>query len=530
MDLSSYMQLKCGQCGKHLVVPVPGSAIETVRCDACEHEINVRVFTKGANFETLNSKVEFQTDQVEFAELAKKALRERLIVSCIHCAARLKISKRLAGQDITCAVCNNDFTVPILYDDAEFDRFLNPAAAAAAQLSGKITSLSQQSIRRANMQKNRARKQLFRGIIALVATAVIVIAGLFYFKKLAEESSEMPGDPNAEVSKAYASRNNSGNNQNRNNAGNSRDKASGNSNNGASNNAGNVGTQNPPTSISKPSKVSILGGSVAWATSVDDRFFPKPGHLFVIVKTVLKSNSKPVSFKNSGESVCLKIGQKKYFSLGAPTKAYLLPKLAEKKSLTLTRAEDQKAEFLFEVPAKTFNGSIEFSQFKAKINVSLPLEKNEKLVLAGEYIEKSPRRINPFCSNKVQEAIVSVPNQKIEIVKTGTGRLLISLPRSDVFGNLTPAGSWGVYHAKLAKGKDKLDAILRIIPCSNKCVLSLDKERTKEICFSRTKKSQPRQGQLEGGVFIPKTAPSENTKDKTQGVKDLFFGDQKTEK
>ena len=548
MDLSSYMQLKCGQCGKHLVVPVPGNNIEDVRCDACQHEINVRVFTKGANFDTLGSMVHFDTDEVQYADLAKKALRERLVVTCEHCSSRLRMSKRLSGQEVTCAVCNKSFTVPILYDDAEFDRYLNPAAAAAAQLSGKITSIAQQSMRRAKLKEKNSRKQLISIAIAVVLTVILVVVGLTYFKKLASGDNDLASDNTPQIAQNGLDNqknptqpsNNSGTEDNNQNSGNN--IAGDNTNNLGNNNAGsntddNTATARPGNQNNQSNSsgnVVLKNSSVKWLYSIGNKVAPQPGNLFVALKVKLKAKNNKVWLNNAGESVFLDINGKVFNSLGAPATDYILPIVAIKKRLEILPNVETEAEFLFEVPARSFVGSIKIPEINTQINVNMKIDDSIPPMIEGYFVETGPRKIAPFSQEASLKAFKNVPVQKMVIKKLAGNKIRVSLPEIKLTFQCKPTSSWGEYI-----GLANISKFMFVKLCmqldNSKCTLYFGKNFQNQVSFTR--KDEPSSKDNQTGtkksgvklkeVLVPEDNNSDKGIDKTKDIRDIFFGDKK---
>ena len=168
------MQLICGQCGKHLAVaPRPG--IEWARCDECSHEVYIAHLIGSTTVPI--AEPSFSEGHEDFAELARKALRERLLVVCGNCGGRMRVTRRMAGQVVRCLTCSKEIRIPV-FDDEELlsDAYMpTPMTEVAAELaeipqSGRFASRRRQEL----MRKQHQRRTVL--VTAAVVLSVVVLA------------------------------------------------------------------------------------------------------------------------------------------------------------------------------------------------------------------------------------------------------------------------------------------------------------------------------------------------------------------
>ena len=119
------MQIVCGQCGERDEVPLdPETA--SVYCPSCGHEIYLPDPAAGADGYGNYCEVFFTNMGPGYADQARRALRERMLVVCAHCGVNMRMGRYRAGQVVCCAACGREMRIPALHGEGQLD--VGPAA------------------------------------------------------------------------------------------------------------------------------------------------------------------------------------------------------------------------------------------------------------------------------------------------------------------------------------------------------------------------------------------------------------------
>ena len=126
------MQIVCGQCGERDEVPLdPETA--SVYCPSCGHEIYLPDPAAGPDGYGNYCEVFFTNMGPGYADQARRALRERMLVVCAHCGVNMRMGRYRAGQVVCCAACGREMRIPALHGEGQLD--VGPAAICEEKTS-----------------------------------------------------------------------------------------------------------------------------------------------------------------------------------------------------------------------------------------------------------------------------------------------------------------------------------------------------------------------------------------------------------
>lgn len=500
MDISSFMQLRCGQCGKHLVLPMPEATVQYARCDDCGHEIWIESFVN-PELVAMPAPVEFVTDGVDFSELARKALRERVMVSCVHCNGKLKVSKRMVGQQVNCVLCGQEFKIPDLYEEDEFDRYLEPTAAARAQLSGNVSAAGNAD-RKVNMNRAQQRKQLITMGIAAAAALAIAITALIYFGGESENATpadsqnlangqgwplkppKNPANPN-KISPPDNSGNPKGN-QTADNTQNPRPPK---------NDEQGQKPVNPPA---KDFRLSVIPQQARWAKSIAGcSALPKPGNLFLIVNLKIRALKNVPELANFHKSLRIKLADETYYSIGSPPQnsaSSLLPVPLMQQKISIAQNTTKDLTCVFELPARQAEGQL-IAQSAKPVSVRIPLRAAKLNSLAGTYKEILPRRLVPVMENPIRYALQCAPGASLTIstqqknIDSESPQYDIEIPQANIKGQLIETDP-GVFDATLKLGTYVLNCKFYGLPDTKQCILYLSSKPGYQLIYKIDKANE----------------------------------------
>ena len=475
------------------------SKIKFARCDACQHEIGIEAFTQ-ENHGNPTPAALFKTDGVDFADLAKKALRERIIISCLHCNGKLKVARRMIGQQINCVLCGKAFEVPNLGEEDDFDKYLEPTAAAHAQLSGNISVLAR-SGRRENMNRAQFKHQVITLAIAAAAAIILAFVGFSVFKdanttktpadNVATEGGGDKQTPQPEIPPKTGWTDKVPTDADKTRTPENTD----NSRSGAGDKTQNAGNQ---TGKTEQYLISASAPLASWSNLVPNTALtPRPGYLFLTINLELDPGEYSQKFENFGKFVKLRIGREIYYSLGSPPKSdteSFFPATLIQQKTRLARDFKTKVKCIFELPARSATGVLEVATAKP-IKVRIEFHPRFSKTPGGQFAEMLPRRLKPVLNDPIMSAIQSAVGNKLNLTRIGDSEsegapYEISIPQADVAGKVLPTKTPGVYDLKLTQGSYKLSAKLYIFPDNSQCVLYLADMPGYRLRYRRTSSSE----------------------------------------
>ena len=114
------MQIICGQCGERDEVQLDPET-SSIHCPSCGHEIYLPNLAAGSDGYGHYSEVFFTNMGPGYADQARRALRERLLVVCAHCGVNMRMGRYRTGQVVCCAACGREMRIPSLHGEGQFD-------------------------------------------------------------------------------------------------------------------------------------------------------------------------------------------------------------------------------------------------------------------------------------------------------------------------------------------------------------------------------------------------------------------------
>ncbi|MBS3820136.1 MAG: hypothetical protein KGY81_00035 [Phycisphaerae bacterium] len=454
------MYLVCGQCGTLNAVTGPiDPSIAAARCSNCQHEVPLALHLRGPEQAEVDRDGLFNRGEVGYATLARKALRERIMVVCGSCQSKMKVGKRLAGKTVKCPSCSAEIRVPFLDEEDQFDiSLLISAARQEGEDRDEVVEMDESDyeeiyedvlIGRGVFKITRTRLILF--VASYLIIMIVVLAGGILFKKAAEDNQDTPA-PVASPAPVV-----------------------------------NV-LETPNIPAAAPARMDLK--SAVWDTFASAGYRPAPpGRLYVKITVNLQAGSEPISLPNTGRAVTLRIRQTAYESLGEPLDAPAAPVPARRETLRLDPGQTMAATFLFELPPETMAGTLRVRGFDAR-PVALSRPAQSEINFAGTWIEQPPRNLKPLLRQPIMARLQRACDQRMMIRQHGNN-LRIWMPDCRIHGRLTPADEAGMADVSLRHEGERLDCSARLTPDGQRLVLYLDTAPMHQITYRREPAPEP---------------------------------------
>jgi DNA-directed RNA polymerase subunit RPC12/RpoP len=458
------MQIKCGQCGTlHELETIEG--MESVRCVHCGHSIGSLNMAVEPGYTVCEGR--FDDDTEGFAQQARQALRERMLVVCAHCNARIRVSKRMAGQVIRCTSCSKELSVPdaAAEDQVDISYLISPSDIVMgqdpnAQKSWRTQTFHQRLIRRKRVQLG---LKVLGGIILIVLVVSIIRQGIdsseSQMEYVGEESHERgyhsPDDNVAEKTEPASSTSET--------------------------------TAMAPVAPDAPTEPSLrLVGEPAWSAFASGGYYPaRLGHLYCVLTVQLTSaDDKPMRIDPtvSARLVLDNFDEKTLPCLGETVENTLLPVQAHRRNIELTAGDPATVHLLFEVPQTARRGTLQIHAL-GKLPVTLLVPDSPKTAPVGRFVEVAPRNLKVLLNDPVMAAIQSAPRQELRIRKNGS-LLDVRIDEAEVIGQARSAGT-GAYTVVLRHGPHSIEGALRFLPDGRRIILYLRDEPMHQMTYQR---------------------------------------------
>lgn len=465
------MQIKCGQCGTlHDLERIEG--VESVRCAHCGHAVGYLNMSKEPDGFGTVCEGRFDDDAEGFAQQARQALRERMLVVCAHCNARIRVAKRLAGQVIRCTSCSKEVRVPDAEaeDQVDISYLISPSDVVMGQdPHAKMGWRRRASLRRRQLATQK-RMQLALKLLGGVMLAILL------------GSVIRRGTDSAVPSKDYVSRKPYVEEP----ESTSPDSAAG---------EANPAPQPPPT-VEAPDApahpTAILSGEPAWSAFASGGYHPaRPGRLYCVLTVRLTSpGEKPLRW-NPARSARLVLDDASHACLGEAVENALLPVQARKRTVVLPPASTATLRLLFELPGKKQQGRLNLGTL-GELAVTLPAPARASNSPAGRFVETPPRNLKVLLDDPVMAAIQSAARQELRIRQNG--KLLdVRIPEAEVLGQARPAGA-DAYAVILRHGPHSIEGTLRFLPDGNRIILYLSDEPMHQMTYQRKNATKSHDG------------------------------------
>jgi DNA-directed RNA polymerase subunit RPC12/RpoP len=464
------MRLVCGQCGKQHEVEA-GPQVLTAVCDACGHEIFLGHLTHPDQDEPYQPGVAFGDETQGFAESARKIIRERVLIQCGSCQARVKVSKRQCGQVIRCPSCGVDIRVPLLDTDDLFEDTYLPggptgelALVAALSTAEKRLARKAQAAQRSEGPSRKMLLVIGGGIaILLVLAAVIFMPGQSSDSQEddAVTTAETVGPPSQPVASQPAD-----------------------APPAAPTPQATVTPPPPPAAAPQPSdQPRAVVEEIAWADTIGEgRYPPALGMLYLRVRLRLHAAAEPVRVSFSAEDILLRLGSEMIPALGTPPAPGPLPRLPVRTTRYIQPGTTETLTVLFELPARQARGSCHIRGL-ARVAIELPDPGRVGHRLEGQWQEESPRNLKPLLRHPVMAAIQARPDDRLIIRRTGDA-YVVWFDKAAMAGKLAFAGR-GQYRVEFEKQGETLPAVLRLFDEGRRMVLYLRDEPMYQLTYRR---------------------------------------------
>lgn len=459
------MQIKCGQCGTlHDLEPIEG--VESVRCAHCGHAVGYLDMSSEPPGPGTVCEGRFDDDAEGFAQQARQQLRDRMLVVCAHCNARIRVAKRLAGQVIHCTSCSKELCVPdaVPEDQVDISYLISPSDVVMGRdPHARLSRRQRMSLhrRRAASKKHiQLALQLLGGLMLTILIGSVVWRGAdsttpskdYLSREPYTEKYESPASSNTVIAKVPA-------------------------------------TPPPETSpvVTAPDAPAVSGASLSgeprWSAFASSGYYPaRPGRLYYVLPVRFTSaGDKPLHF-NPMESARLILDGRPYPCLGEAVENTQLPLQARRRVVELPPAGYATAHLLFEAPEASQRGALQLDAL-GELPVMLPAPKRASVSPAGRFVEIPPRNLKVLLDDPVMAAVQSAARQELQIRENGT-LLDVRIPEAEVIGQARPAGT-DAYAVVLRHGPHSIESTLRFLPDGKRIVLYLSDAPMHQITYSR---------------------------------------------
>lgn len=454
------MQIKCGQCGTlHDLEKIPG--VESVRCAHCGHAIGCLDMDTDPEGPGTVCEGRFDDDAEGFAAQAQEALRERMLVVCAHCNARVRVTKRLAGQVIHCTSCSKELRVPdaAAEDQVDISYLISPADVVMGQDPQKRMGWRKRaSLRRRLISKKRMQLalKLTGGLILAILVGSVIRRGADSRDRdyLTREPFEDPPPAATEPDEKSAA---------------------------LQTTPPSAVVKTPPKTLPGPS-VTLTGPAV-FSTFASGGYYPAgPGRRYCTLSVRIQSPAnKPLHFAPA-EAARLVLDDATYPCLGEAVPDAQLPLVAKQRKVKLSPAAAVTLHLLFELPARETRGTLRIDAL-GELEIPLPAPATGNTSPTGRFVEVAPRNLKVLLTDPVMAAIQSAARQELQIRQNGS-LLDVRIPDAEVIGQARPVGK-NVYAVVLRHGPHSIEGTLRLLPDGQRIVLYLRNAPMHQMTYRR---------------------------------------------
>lgn len=455
------MYIVCGQCGTLNAVkgPIePNTA--RARCSHCKHEIPLALHLQGAD---VDRKTLFPRSEVGFARLARKALRERIMVVCDSCDSRMKVGKRLAGKTVKCPSCSAEISVPYLDEEDKFD-FSLLVAAARKEHDDRDEVVEMAA---SDYEKVGEDVLLGRGVFKITRTRlvvfvtlylvimVLVLAGGIIFKGLRDEPPAPTGPAANPTPAALPSEP--------------------------------VVEPDAPAPTVEP---SVMLGEIRWDAFASGGYRPaRPGRLYCKISVTFDGGTAGLELPNAGRAIILELSEQRYPSLGEPIEKPRVPVIAARRILRIEPGRQQDVTFLFECPPGGGAGLLQIDGLRDLV-LTVPAPPETPASFVGSWSEALPRNLKPLLTDPVMARLQQTPEQNLHIREQG-GKLLVDIPHARVAGAFDAPTTGRQTQGTLHYREHSLPCLVRLAPDGQTLLLYLSDAPMHQLTYRRTPADEP---------------------------------------
>ncbi|MBN1556352.1 MAG: hypothetical protein JXA11_16550 [Phycisphaerae bacterium] len=458
------MQIKCGQCGTlHDLERIEG--MQSVRCAHCGHAVDyLNLAEDPAGSGTV---CEGRFDDVDdFATQARQALRERMLVVCAHCGARIRVAKRLAGQLIHCTSCSKELHVPdtAAEDQVDISYLISPGDLVMGQ-DPRTIPLRARASRRRRRQALRNHMQFALKMLAAVMLLALIASVVYHGSSASNKDYLTPPPSSADAERVEGAETTPPEQV--------------------------VDTSPPPEPKTTPpvapaapaGPVAALVDKPAWSAFAAGGYYPaRPGRLYCTLGVKLQSSpDAPLKIKPA-DSVKLVRNDVSYACLGEVVEDALLPVRARRRTIRLAPAEETTVRLLFVLPQRAGQATLHLDSM-TPLTVTLPAPGRAQTPPEGQFVESPPRNLKVLLRDPVMAAIQSQARQELRIRRNGS-LLDVRIDAAEVIGQARPTGpdAWAVV---LRHGPHSIEGTLRFLPDGQRIILYLSDEPMHQITYRR---------------------------------------------
>ncbi|MBN1943096.1 MAG: hypothetical protein JW849_07355 [Phycisphaerae bacterium] len=461
------MQIKCGQCGTlHDLERIEG--MESVRCAHCGHAIDYLDMAAESTGPATVCEGRFDNDADGFAQQARQALRERMLVVCTHCGGRIRVAKRLAGQVIHCTSCSKELRVPeaVAEDQVDISYLISPGDVVMGQDPHAVIGWRARAARR-RQWASKQRIQLAMKVLAAVVLAALIGSVVWH------------GAKSSSPEKDYLSR----------------EPLSPETYESPSAHVANVAPPDVPNAsaaVTSPEAPTgpgaTLVGEPAWSVFASGKYYPAPpGRRYCTISVRLQSpDEKPLRFAPA-EAAKLVLGNVTHACLGEPVENAQLPVRCRQRTIELPAAHHATVRLLFDLPEAAGRGTLHLDGL-GELAVALAAPAGAKASPAGRFVEAPPRNLKVLLSDPVMAVIQSAAQQELRIRKSGNV-FDVRIDEAEVIGQARPAGG-DVYTVTLRHGPHSIEGALRLLPDGRQIVLYLSNAPMHQITYQRKQENE----------------------------------------
>jgi len=449
------MQLICGQCGKLSTMQGASDEVSLLQCPVCDHTVEINFFlpeTDEPFFAEEGELIEEDGD-IGYAQLAERALQERILVICAACGSKMRIARRLAGQKIKCVSCSKQILIPRVYSEDEDDLegiglkiggFDEPALASIAKevrKSSREKKTTKYSAKKVGMfaENPHLKYYVMAGVVAFAVLLIIVIG-------------------HAVISSMNSDETKSG--------------------------AGKNGILDTSRSLRHVRKVSIVDQKTSMFAS-GSSCPAMPGSIYCHLSVSVSAGSSDLEFRTFGDSAMLEIDGNTYESLGEVVSS-AIPVKARKSICNMYAGVKEQITLLFEIPERSGKGRLRLKGFEdnLQMEIVLPSSDIDPDHFIGEYVEAG-RNLKPLLRDNVMRAIQLNYPSTLSIRKDGGNALQLLVPGAGVSGaNISMKGN--LWEFRLKKGTDSIRCRALLLPNERgKLILYLRNEPMYQIVYRR---------------------------------------------
>lgn len=463
------MQIKCGQCGAlHDLEWIEG--MQSARCAYCGHAVVCLDLKTDPPSETV-CEGRFADDEDDFARQARQALRERMLVVCAHCGARIRVAKRLEGQVIHCTACRGELRVPdtSAEDQVDIAYLISPSDLVMGRDPRAAGSWRARAAKRRRQRARRRRLQ--RALKAAVALLLAALVASVLWR--GADSSDQPKRDLARRDLSPTDK-----------AG---DLPTARTEEGEKGESALAGPATAAATVSsaaagRSSPAAALVGEPIWSVFASGGYYPaRPDRLYCVVPVQLAAKEEaPQPFDPAAAELVL--AERVYSCLGEVVENAPLPLLARRRILRVSPVQPLLVRLLFELPSRPVRGTLRLGAF-GDVVVQWEAPAPSQTVPVGAFEEEAPRNLKPLLEDPVMRAIQSTPRQVLRLERNGS-LLDVRIDEADVIGQARRVAA-DRYAVVLRRGPHSLEGTLRVLPDGERIILYLREAPLHQVTYRR---------------------------------------------